>query len=426
MKAVLIYLPHPWLREPEAQAPLGLLYLGSALQTYKYQVEVKNYSAWSRKEAIKDLPRASFYGITVTSLELLEANRFAKEIKKRYPDAIVGLGGPGVFTPEFIDWDVIDCICKGDGEITIRTIMRDIEKKGLKKVYDGVVVKNLDEIEFPARHLLKGSQGGNIFAYKHNYHEHGSTIVITSRGCGFRCTFCSAPNMTMGEGVRYRSAESVYQEIKHIKEHYNIKQIRFSDDIFTANKKRVLEICDKIGPLDVAWRISCRVKPLDEEMVKAMVNAGCKEVSLGVESFDSHVLNIFKKQTTPRDNVKALEACAKHGMKTRVLFMVRTPGQTKKTIRVNKEYLEKVPYDIICCTIFVPIPGSLVWERPDDYNIEILSRNLDDYNFYFFGAKGENELKDVIKIKNRSLKAFNGETIEFRDYLKSTGKLNMG
>jgi hypothetical protein len=106
--------------------------------------------------------------------------------------------------------------------------------------------------------------------------------------------------------------------------------------------------------------------------------------------------------------------------------MIRTPGQTARTVPINIEWLKKVPYNILCCTTFVPIPGSDVWNNPDDYGIEILNRNLDDYNFYFFGPEGENELKDIIKIKGRSLEELNEETIYFRDYLKSTEKLNRG
>jgi hypothetical protein len=67
-----------------------------------------------------------------------------------------------------------------------------------------------------------------------------------------------------------------------------------------------------------------------------------------------------------------------------------------------------------------------VWENPDKYNIEILNKNLDDYNFYFFGKNGENNLKNIIKIKDRPLNEFNAESQKFRDFLKTTGKLNKG
>lgn len=426
MKIILIYLPHPYLNQPDAQAPMGLLYLASILEQANHKVEIKNYSSYLTHEAIADLPPADFYGISVTSLELPQANRFAFLVKEKYYDSIIGLGGPGTYSHEYVNWDVIDTICISDGEITILNILNDIEKRKLQKIYNGEPVSEIDTIPMPARHLID-NQGGNIFAYNKNYYEGGSSTILSSRGCPFQCAFCSAPHFSVGnKRMRYRSAQSVYDEMKHVKDTYGIRQFRFSDDMFTANKQRVMEICDLIGNLDVVWRISCRVKPFDEEMAKAMFSAGCKELSFGVESFDNHVLEVLKKGATAEDNAKALEIANKIGFVSRVLFMIRTPGQRKETVPTNIEWLKKVPYDIIACTSYMPLPGSDIWLHPENYGIEIVDKNLDHYNFYFFGSHGENEIKDVIKFKDRDMTEVNEETKFFRDWVKSTGTVNKG
>jgi len=178
--------------------------------------------------------------------------------------------------------------------------------------------------------------------------------------------------------------------------------------------------------LDISWRISTRVKPIDYELYKAMYEAGCKEVSFGIESFDNNVLKVLKKGTTVKDNVLALETSTKVGMTTRVLFMVRTPGQTEHTVPLNINWLERVPYDIICCTTFVPLPGSDIWLSPENYGIEIIDKNMENYNFYFFDTNGEVELKNIIDFKDRNINDVNKETEYFKEYLKSTGKLNKG
>ncbi|MHC5082976.1 MAG: B12-binding domain-containing radical SAM protein [Planctomycetota bacterium] len=428
MKIILIYLPHPYLKQPDAQAPLGLMYLASVLQDVAgLEVDIKNYSSYHDEEAIADLPQADMYGITVTSLELLQANRFGAMIKAKYPYAKVGIGGPGAYTDEFVDYDVIDFACKGEGEQEIFNIIEDYRNDSLKNVYVATPMKDLDAVPFPSRHLLNGKQGGNIFAYDKNYMNGGSTIVSTSRGCPYQCSFCSSPFFTgLNKGVRYRSAKSVYDEIKHVIDAYGIRQFRFSDDMFSSRPKRVYEICELLGQLDIVWRVSTRVNPFDKDMVQTMFDAGCKEVSLGIESFDDDVLKTLNKRSTAEDNARALEIAKEVGMTSRVLFMIRTPGQTKHTVEKNITWLSRVPYDIIACTSFVPLPGSDIWINPDKYDIEILNRNLDDYNFYFFGKDGENELKDIIRIKSRDLNEFNAESEEFRDYLKETGKLNQG
>ena len=425
LKVVFVYLPHPHLKEPDAQAPIGLLYLASLLEMADIEVIVKNYSQFHTWEALEDLPKADIYGISITSLELRQANRFAYLIKEKYDNCAVILGGPGTYCHEYVDWGAVDSICKGDGEEAIFHMLADYAQKQLQKTYHFKPYEELDTLPFPARHMLGDKQGGSIFAYKKQYQAGGSTVLLTSRGCPFHCSFCSSPFFTNNK-VRFRSPENVTAEIKDVVREYGIRQFRISDDMFLADKERVAKLCDLIGGLDIAWRISTRVKPLDFDIYTRMYEAGCKEVSFGVESFDNNVLNTLKKGTTPEDNARALEMVNKIGMRSRVLFMIRTPGQTKETVKRNIEWLERVPYNIICCTSFVPIPGSDVWNNPDAYNIEILNTNLDDYNFYFFGSRGENTLKDIIKIKDRPLEEFNAESQYFRDYLLDTGKLNTG
>lgn len=427
MKVVFIYLPHPYLVQSGQQAPLGLCYLGTVLEQQGIDVKIKNYTDFLTHEAIADLPEADVYGITTTCLELPQANRFAYLIREKYYNSKIILGGPGTYSHEFVDWNIINSICIGEAEVTILEMLDDIREGNLRKIYKGQPIKDLDSIPFPARHLLEGKQGGKIFAWNKEYKVGDSTIIITSRGCPFKCAFCSSPYFTeQGQGVRFRSPINVYDEFKHVVDTYGIRQFRFSDDLFTANKGRALEICRLLKKLNIVWRLSMRVKPFDYDLASAMFAAGCVEMSFGVESFDINILKLLNKGITPEDSARTLQICRDVGIITRILFMIRTPGQTKETVPTNIKWLKKIPYDMIACKPFVPMPASDIWLNPDRYNIEIINKNLDDYNFYFFGKYGENELKDVIKIKNRTLEELNLETQEFLDYLKSTGKLNTG
>lgn len=426
MHVVLIYLPHPYLNQPDAQAPIGLMYLAAVLEEAGNSVELKNYSSALTHEAIADLPEADVYGITVTSLELPQANRFAHLMRERYPDRPILLGGPGTYSYDHVNWDVIDAVCVGDGERTVLEMLNDIKNRSLRRVYHGEAVGDLDTVPLPARHLLD-RQGGNIFAYNKNYYEGGSTIILSSRGCPFQCAFCSAPHFSAGSRrMRYRSPRAIYNEMKHVRDTYGIRQFRFSDDMFTTDRQRVLDICRLIEKLDIVWRISCSTKPFDEYTARAMFDAGCKELSFGVESFDNQVLRTIKKHTTAEDNARALEIAHKVGFVSRVLFMIRTPGQRRETVSINIEWLKRVPYNIIACTLYMPLPGSDMWLHPEKYGIEIADRNLDHYNFYFFGRQGENEIRDVIRFVDRDMAEVNEETRYFRDWIKETGMANKG
>jgi anaerobic magnesium-protoporphyrin IX monomethyl ester cyclase len=425
LDVVLIYLPKPYLNQPDAQAPLGLMYIASALEANGKTVDLKSYASYTDEEAIRDLPAAKLYGITVTSLELLQANRFAKLIKAKYPDAKISIGGPGSINMEFVDYAVIDSICFGDGEYTILDMLDDAENNNLARSYQGKTVTDLDTLPLPARHLLKDNQGGNIFAYNKQYLDTDSTVIIATRGCPFSCAFCTAPALTNNR-MRFRDPKLVAAEVHHVVEKYGIRQFRFSDDMFTANKQHVLELSKELEKENVIWRISCRVKPLDDDMLQAMWDGGCRELSFGIESFDDAVLTGLQKRATAKDNVDACERAAKYGYKTRVLFMIRTPFQTPKTIELNKHYIQQIPFDIIACTGFIPIPGTDVWNNPDKYNVEILNKDLDAYNFYMFGPDGRRKLEPIIKIKDRPLDEFMAESEEFRDWLEDFGRLNVG
>jgi len=432
IKVCLIYLPHPYLNEPDAQAPLGLLYIASVLKEENYNVILKNYSSYTEEQAIKDLPQAEIYGITVTALELLQANEFAKKIKEKYKNSIIILGGAGAISDEYVDFNIIDSILKGEGELTINNMINDALSGYLKKIYIGTSISDLDILPYPAREMLEGKKGGNIFAFKKTYDKtfkieyknKGSTTILTSRGCPYHCTFCASPSLNYK--MRFREPQEVYKEIKYCLDKFKIKQYRFSDEMFTANKNHVEEICKLIKPLGIVWRISARVKPLSLDILKIMKKSGCFEISFGIESFDNDVLKGLNKGTTAEDNAKALEMAKSVGMTTRALFMIRTPFQSKNTVQRNIEWLKKVPYDTIAVTSFVPLPGSEIWQNPDKFNIEILNKNLNDYNFYFYGSKGKNELKNIIKIKDRSLEEFNKESEYFRDWIEKEGKTNRG
>ena len=403
------------------------MYIASYLESKGRKVALKNYSDYSDKEALIDLPHCFFFGITATSLEIPQANRFAELIKSKFPYAKVVIGGPGAYSEEFVDFKYVDSIVQGDGERTAYKLSIDIENQiPLKTVYKGIPIDNLDELPFPARHLLVNKQGGNIFAHNHKYAEGDSTIIVSTRGCPFKCSFCSAPFLTYQNKVRFRDPSQVALEMRHVKEKYGIKQFRFSDDMFTASKRRVMQLCKEIEKEDVFWRISCRVDNLDKDMLAAMFEAGCRELSFGIESFDDKVLEGLNKKATAEQNKEALIMAREAGFKTRILLMIRTPFQTPETIELNKKYLKEVPYDILACTGFIPIPGCDVWNRPEKYNIEIINKDLNLYNFYMFGPDGRRPLDRIFKIKDRNLEEFHNESEEFRDWLEINIKINKG
>lgn len=403
--------------------PLGILYIAAQLKIFNYSVDVSNLSFYIKENAVKLLAKADVYGITCTSLQLLEAGRFAKLIKEKFPLSKVVLGGPGTLTPEYVDWRYIDTIVEKEGEYAFLDVLEDIRKGKLKRRYVGKSIQDLNALPIPARELIL-HKGGDIFAYGRKYAKGQSTQIITSRGCPFSCSFCAAKKLN--KGVRFRNLRSVEEELINITRDHKIYQVRIADENFFTKRKRCFLLIELFAKYNIKFRISTRVKPLDEELWRVAKEGGLKEFSFGVESFDDEVLKGLNKKSKAVDNVKALELAYKLGISSRILLMIRTPFQTKETVRLNIEALEKVPFDIVACTHFLPLPGCDIWYKPDKYRIRIVDKNLDHYNFYGYGAKGRRHILKIFEYMDRDTNEVNRESEEFLAYLDTLGKVNKG
>ena len=242
MKICLINPPHPYLKQPYSQAPLGLMYIASALRTKNTDVCITDLSGQKYDEEF-DIPFADIYGITGTVVDRMPCEVVAKTLKKKYPKCKVIVGGPLSLSKDQLDKTVIDSVVIGEGERIIFDIIDDYPN--MKDTYTAERITDLDSLVFPARDMMEHN-GGNIFAYNKNYSDGGSTVFISSRGCPYNCSFCASPGI-WHRNVTFRSSENVLAEVDEIVEKYNIKQLRFSDDTFTLKRDRLFKICKGLG-----------------------------------------------------------------------------------------------------------------------------------------------------------------------------------
>jgi radical SAM superfamily enzyme YgiQ (UPF0313 family) len=435
MRIALISLPKPYLTTPESQPPLGVLYLAGIL-TQSYDVKVFNFASKLTWEALADLQaenmieKFDIIGISITSLEITQANRFAHAVKE-FSKAPIVVGGPGVLntTIKFMDKVVIDHCVIGECESNIIQIMDDIDGEEWDSsitphIHRGIPPLRLSSLPFPRRDLAPN--GKAIFANGENFHEGASTVIVSSRGCPCRCSFCSSPGVS--NKIRFRESHEFVNEIEHVVKTLGIRQFRFSDDMFLADVGRAEDICNIIveRKLDISWRISTRVRPFNRKIADMLVRAGCKEVSFGIESFDDNVLQMLQKGTTAKDNESAICAAKESGLLTRALMMIKTPGQTKHTVDLNIEALMRCRPTLVACTVFVPLPGSAIYDHPEKFSVNITDLTIDKMNFYFFGSSGENAVWDGLEIGFRDKGEVMKETIRFREWLKSNNLANRG
>jgi radical SAM superfamily enzyme YgiQ (UPF0313 family) len=345
---------------------------------------------------------------------------------KEKRNATVILGGyHASCMPDDIDMTAFDSIVVGEGDDIIRKVVHDFENNGLNQRYDGIL-GDVNSFPYPARNLIE-DQGSNIFAYNKHYSEGGSTVVVSARGCPFRCSFC-ATQVVWKNKVRFRSVDNVIGEIEEIVNKYRIRQIRFSDETFTLNRKRTIELCEEMQKYNIYWKCSTRSDKLDEELLIKMKDSGCKEIALGIESADPNVLKLLNKDISVEDNKRALKLCAKVGINTRILFMTGTPGETVETPEFNINFMKSVPFHMASVSVFKPLPGCPIWDNPEKYGVKILNKEFSLYNITMWqkGSSEENTAADIIEIEGLSRKQIEINRKKMLDFIMGLNKMNMG
>jgi len=418
MKVCLINPPHPYLIDPKAQAPLGLLYLSAALKKGGVPVSTLDLSDKAYSTKI-DFPAAKIFGITASILDKQAIASTAKQIKEQYPQSKVIVGGTAWVAEKQLDLTHVDSVVRGEGEKIIFDIINDFPN--LQKQYYAERITDLDSIPFPDRDAIL-NKGGDIFSYHKNYKGDSSVVFVTSRGCPHRCAFCASPGIWKRKIV-FRGVQNIVDEIKFIMAKYNIYQFRISDDTLTMRLDRLEELCHHFKKLGIIWRYSIRVKPNDYKMFKMMYDSGCREISPGIETGDQSILDLLQKDSTVEDNRKCVINARKAGITVRMLLMCGLPGETAATIQRNIDFLKSVDYgDSIALTRFVPMPGTEIGENPAKFNCRIIDTNLDNYHLYMYGPEGERAWTSFIETDDMTREQLTANMKTMKDFVISTGK----
>jgi anaerobic magnesium-protoporphyrin IX monomethyl ester cyclase len=237
------------------------------------------------------------------------------------------------------------------------------EKNQIKNGQPLRVIKNIDKILFPARHLVEKYDYGKIngsFFFKHRF-----TTMLTSRGCPSRCRFCARyGNIIEGWGSRMRSTENILAEFKEISKRYN--SVMIVDDNFLISKNRAHNIMDEIIKQVLDFEIyiqGARVDTAEKELYKKMKKAGVRLIEFGIESGNQDVLEFYNKKTTVDDIKKAVNLSSKTGFITFGTFIFGAPFETQKHIENTIDFACSLPLDI---AVFYPLHytmGSDLWNE---------------------------------------------------------------
>jgi radical SAM superfamily enzyme YgiQ (UPF0313 family) len=424
MKIAFMETPSPWLVRQGAQTALGILYIATIVKQSGYEVRMFKPK---KIEGLDDILNYDILCMSGTTLEYVMNVECAKYLKSKNPDIKIFIGGShaSILPKDYIDNPLFDSVCVGEGESLILQMIKDYENNTLKKSYHCTHVEDINDIPIPDRTLIPGSHGGNIFANNKNYIGGGNENFITSRGCPFNCSFCASKSL-WDSNLRFRSIENIKKELDYIHNKCNIKQLRICDDNITSNRKKLIDLCKALKDYGFVWRCSVRAESLTPNNCKVLSDGGCKEISVGIESGDQRVLDYLNKKTSVEKMLSGCKNAHDIGITVRALFMIGTPGERKDTPEINMAYIDKLDYDLITLSTFIPLPGTDIFNSPDKFNCEILTKDYSKYNKDYYNSGGIREYEPLIWNKFLTIDEQKDNVKRMENYIHNTGKYNTG
>jgi anaerobic magnesium-protoporphyrin IX monomethyl ester cyclase len=377
--------------------PLGLLYIGASLEKDGHKVEILDYFAdnISKNKLKKSLNSCDAVGIstyTDYSKPTADISKLIKEIDSNIPLIIGGPHCTFLQKQSLNDIPYADISVTGEGEHVILDIAKYFEgkkklanihgifykeKNSIRKGKHLKVIENLDEIPFPARHLVEKNDY-NTLSFGYSFKKK-VTNFISSKGCPFHCRFCSRyGNVIDNWSFRMRSAENVVKEIQEISDIY--KSIVIVDDNFLADKKRAHKIFDMLleSDLDIDLLIQgARVDTADRDLYLKMKKAGVKYIFYGLESGNQDVLDFYNKNITLQQIRKTVRLAREMKFFIGASFIIGAPMETDNHIENTIKLARSLPLDRVNFVPLIYRMGSSLWVeavknkkiKPDQYEV---------------------------------------------------------
>jgi radical SAM superfamily enzyme YgiQ (UPF0313 family) len=274
--------------------------------------------------------------------------------------ALIVLGGAGysLFPQSALRYLGADMGIQGEGESVFPALLESLEKglslSGLPGLYlqgsglqgNRYFEKDLDRLPLPVPHLFSTS------AYEG---EDFWVPVQTRRGCPMNCSYCSTGTIE-GRVVRRRSPEMI---VKWLADHMDagFKRFQFVDNTFNLPPAYAMSLCSHLGdaPFRTSWRCILYPGKIQERLVRAMAEAGCKEVSLGFESGCDTILKGMNKRFKKQDVRNAVRMLSNYAIRTMGFLMLGGPGETRDTAEESLQFVEELDLSGLKITIGIRI-----------------------------------------------------------------------
>lgn len=370
--------------------PLGVLYIASQIcRDHDVQIVDAFNRKLTREEALKEILsfNPDVVGISLTMSPTAPfARSLAQALKRQNRELPIVVGGTHatfagkqlVAEPQF------DVVVLHEGEHAFIDILRSFEGKGHLADIQGILfredgrtvetpkskpIADVDSLAFPARQLLP------------DHKIYNRTHVLSSRGCVYQCIYCASSAMNRYRW-RARTPANVLKEVELVASQYT-RTFYFADDNFPVNRRRTVELCKVLADakLDVQWECLSRLEFMDDaNLLEIMARGGCREIFIGAESGSARVLEKMKRRYTPEDLKRITQLCRRMGIATTVSFIIGNPYEELDDVKRTLDLAGELCTPNVAFHIFTPYVGTQAYDHPEEFGLEILSDNPEEYD----------------------------------------------
>ena len=399
IKVVLVSPPNA-MGNSKMVEPLGLMYIEGALKALGVEVEMVDLSF------DKDIPSADAYGFSACTANFSYVINLAQKLSPAYTI----IGGPHCSSLPEEAKKYFNAVVVGPGEMIIEKILNDfLDGKG--GIYRGIN-KNIDLIPIPSRTILKR------LMYKPFSGVSRSATMITSRGCPYKCAFCSS-RVIWGRETQFRSVENIVKEVMYLKDIFEIDCIKFVDDMFTLDMIRFKQVAKALHNLSIKWFCQTRVDAVKDEVLDLIVEAGGTMIDLGVESVDDLVLKIINKKQTISVVKDAITRIKKKNLKVKTYLIHGLPFEPEDIVQKTIDFIEETEPDLVSVFTLVPYPGTDIWNNPTKYGVKKFSSNFDRYQYSVGNNEDEQLWYPSVEYHNRSVEKIRKERNILKNFAMS-------
>ncbi len=295
---------------------------------------------------------ADLAAISVRTLFARRAYELGDRFRKKGVMTVMGGIHPSMCPDEALEHS--DSVVIGEAEHVWSSLLNDAQNGGLKRTYQAEEPADLTSFPAPQRSCLSRNM-------------YFSDIVQTTKGCPFKCEFCSVHAFD-GQKIRNKTVDQVLTEIRGIvgaSSGYKKKSIFFADDNIIANKKFAGELFTALKPFNLNWSCQASINvSKEEELLRLMKESGCGAILIGFESVSEDNLSSMGKGVNLRhDYIGAIEKIQSYGILVHSSFILGYDFDTKDSFDELIHFINEANLLMPAINILTPFPGTKLFKR---------------------------------------------------------------